>query len=424
MWFYLELSLRGLKGLFMQSSVNRNIILLFIAQAISMTSGMTMLAYSGLAGMMLLDDPAFATVPVSLTIAGTALSTGPLSFLMGKFGRRTGFRIGALVGTIGALTAAYSIYIESFLLLCVAAMLVGVFHASSQYIRFAASESVHPSVSPKAMSYVLVGSIISAVIVPSIAAWFNIQFLPYTFMGAFLLIAVATVVVQIPFALMSTTHAFDSEKDHVTKGEKLPERPMAEIMRQPAFWVAVINAGIGFAMMSFVMTATPLAMKFCGFASSVSAQVIGWHVIGMYLPGLFTGALIARVGVTKVLFLGHIFFVMAFATAMAGIDLDNFSLALVALGIGWNFCFIGGTTLLTTVYHNSERAKVQALNETLIIGLSATASFSAGLILRYMGWNFVNQVGFILLAIASLVTIVYAINNRKNIDKEESEQPC
>ncbi len=317
------------------------------------------------------------------------------------------------MGTIGASMAAYAIYSGNFTLLCIASFTVGIYHASGQYFRFAAAESVPPKAAPKAMSYVLLGSIVAAIIVPPLASEFNAAYLPFTFMGAFIMLICATLLAQIPFLFMTSTHEYaiaDKSAVEMVEGHTVEKeaRPLSLIIKQASFWVAIVNAGLGYAMMSFVMTATPLAMDSCGFAADTSAGVIRWHVIGMFLPGLFTGSLIARFGILRVLMMGHILFALAFAIAMWDIQIENFSLGLIALGIGWNFCFIGGTALLTGTYHDNERSKVQALSETIIISLTALASFSAGIALSYYGWQWVNQMAFVLLIVASVVTLLYA----------------
>lgn len=393
-----------------------NVFLLMASQACFSATSMTFIAFAGVAGRMIADDPAFATLPVSLTMVVVALSTGPLSMLMQKYSRRGIFLLGALGGAIGACLAALGLYLEDFILFCAATIFIGPFQASAQYYRFAAVESVSATKSPRAISLVLLGGVFAALLAPFGSDFFVSTILPYTFVGAFVFTACVSLLVMIPLALLKAPNYEQTERkendpgrvDHAKK-----TRPLGEIIRQPAFVVAVINGALGYAMMAFVMTATPIAMvEFCGFSASTSSWVISAHVIAMFLPSLITGDLIIRFGVLPILLWGHAFFAAAFLTALSGIQLGNFSLALIALGLGWNFCYIGGTTLLTRVYQPSERGRVQGLNEMLVFGSSAVASLAAGVILQYFGWAVVNQAAFAMLVVAAAITILWAIRSK------------
>lgn len=404
----------------MGSIINKNIILLFISQFIALTAVIGVINFAPLVGDMLGDNPALATLPITLTIAGTALSTGMMSLFMDRFGRRMGFRLGATFGLLGMMIAAAAIYVQSFILFCVGALVFGVFQGSTQYLRFAAAESVHADDAPKAISYVLIGSVFGALLWPVISNFFSsLEILgSSSFIGIFIYAGLATLLIQIPFAFMGSTHRYADEQDAQAKataeGEantELPDRtqvrPLGDILMQKALWVAVINGAFGYAMMSFVMTATPLAMKVCGFAPSVSSQVISLHVIGMYLPGLITGTLIQRFGILNVLTAGHLIFALAFIVSLMGIEEWHFTLALILLGVGWNFCFIGGSSLLTRTYTDHERGKVQAVNETAVVSFMALASLGAGFILTVFGWQTVNQIAFVMLLVAIILTNKY-----------------
>ena len=233
-------------------------------------------------------------------------------------------------------------------------------------------------------------------------------------MGAFIFIVMMTILVFVPIAFLKP---LDKPLVVAENTEEMEARPLATIVKTPKFIVAVINGALGFAMMSFVMTATPLAIEACGFGTNVSARVIQGHVIAMFLPSLFTGHLISRFGVVPILLLGHAMFALAFVTALSGIQIWQFSVALIALGLGWNFCFIGGSSLLTQVHSDSEKGRVQGLNEFLVFGMSAVASFAAGIILDAYGWNLVNQAGFVMLVVAALVTLWWALwlERRKSV---------
>lgn len=327
---------------------------------------------------------------------------------MQRFGRRRVFLIATLLGIAGALVAAAGVYFQNFIVFCAATLLIGPYQASAAYYRFAAGESVTESSAPRAISLVLIGGMFAALLTPAGNEFFNALFMPHTFMGAFVFSATIAAVALGPLLLVRRIGHHAGDDDH-TKSE-LPERPLREIVRQPAFATAVVNGALGYAMMVFVMTATPIAMvEFCGFASSTSTQVISAHVIAMFLPGLFTGSLIMRFGLLPILLTGQAMFAVAFVTALSGIALANFSVALIALGIGWNFCFVGGSTLLTRLHRPNEKGRVQGLNEMLVFGSSALASLAAGVILRYFGWEVVNQAAFVMLAIAMSVTIYWGL---------------
>lgn len=392
-----------------------NVPILMVAQAFFSAQSMTFVAFAGLAGTLIASDPALATLPLSLSMVVTALATAPISMAMQRYGRKPVFLCCTLLGAVGALAAAYSVYTGSFFLFCASTLPLGCYMASAQYYRFAASESVPVSRAPRAISYVLLGGIFAALIAPTGIRVFNELLLPHTYVGAFVFSAALAAAALLPLILLKRPGAGSDAAggDAEATAAEEPARPLGEIMRQPAFAAAVANGALGYAMMVFVMTATPIAMvDYCGFASDTSARVISWHVIAMFLPSLFTGNLITRVGLVPVLFAGHGLFALAFILALSGISFGNFSAALIALGIAWNFCFVGGTTLLTTVHRPSERGRVQGLNEMLVFGSSAIASLAAGAILRYFGWAVVNQAAFALLVVAASITLAWAVRRK------------
>ncbi|WCL55348.1 MFS transporter [Gimibacter soli] len=398
-------------------SIHRfNVPLLILAQACFLASSMTNIAFGGLAGGMLAADPAWATLPVSLTVVSTALVTGRLSGLMQRTSRQYGFRIGAFSGLAGALLAMLAIYLRDYWLLCLSSLLFGPFNASAQYYRFAASESVTPAEAPRAMSYVMLGGIAAAFVVPAATSWLNDALMPYSFLGAYLFIVIVTLLVQVPIGLMKPVEATVAGHES-GDGEA---RPLGAIVRTSGFIAAFVNCATGYAMMSFVMTATPLAMESCGLLPGQSATVIQGHVVAMFLPSLFTGRLIERFGVTGILFAGHAFFVAAFLLALEGIEVYNFSLALIALGIGWNFCFIGGSSLLTHVHRPSEKGRVQGLNETMVFTVTAVASLGAGIALNTIGWAGMNMLTFGLLAVAFAATLYHALKRTKPSETDPS----
>jgi len=401
----------------MLKSTNKNVRLLVLSQACFLASSMTLVSFAGLAGKSMADDPSYATLAMSLAVLATALSTAPMSMLMQKKSRRFGFRLGSLFGVMGGVLGAASLYIESFWLLCVAGAFMGPFQASAQYYRFAAAESVPAAEAPRAISMVLVGGLLAAVITPSITTWLNLQFSETIYMGAFVFIAGAAAMVLVPLAFFAPLDKPLSSDDATSKEKDA--RTLAEVARTPKFIVAVVNASLGYAMMAFVMTATPLAIQDHGFSTDIASRVIQGHVIAMFLPSLFTGSLIGRFGIFPILFCGQLLFATAFLVALAGNEVWHFSVALLALGVGWNFCFVGGSSLLTEAHRDSEKGKVQGLNEFLVFGMSAVASFAAGVILSRYGWGFVNQAAFVMLAFAAVVTSVLGGMKRAHRKKYE-----
>ena len=392
---------------------SRNVYLLMASQACFLASSMSIVTFSGLAGKLLSGNPAYATLATSLAIISTALSTGPMSILMQHTSRRFGFRLGALFGISGGLMGAFSLYSESFILLCTATLLLGPFQASAQYYRFAAAESVPAREAPKALSMVLVGGIFAALVVPTLTGWLNNAFSAHPFMGAFLFIAIVTALVLLPLSFLKPlAKPVKPAQTQTSEEGKAPAdaRPLREIIATPRFLVAVLNGGLAYAMMSFVMTATPLAVEICGYDSTAGAYIIQGHVIAMFLPSLFTGTLISRFGVLPVLLAGHALFASAFLTALSGIAIWQFSVSLIALGVGWNFCFVGASSLITQVHRESEKGKVQGLNEFIVFGMAGTASFAAGVILQNFGWTMVNQAAFVMLLVASGATMLWGIS--------------
>lgn len=391
-------------------TTERNVYFLMIAQAFFLAVTMTMVTFAGLAGKLLAADPVYATVPMSLAVLATALSTGPVSILMQKTSRRFGFRMGSFFGIAGGLLGAASLYVGSFYMLCAAALLMGPFQSSAQYYRFAAAESVPISRSPRAMSLVLIGGLIAALLTPFFSNQMNEMFGAETYIGVFLFISIASALTLLPIGFLKPIEGHEIAASDPDNEEA---RPMGQIMRSPTFIVAALNAALGYAMMTFVMTATPLAVQACGYTSATGSMIIQSHVIAMFLPSLFTGQLIMRLGIVPVLIAGHLMFVAAFLTALSGIQVWQFSVALIALGIGWNFCFIGGSSLLTQAHTDAEKGKVQGLNEFLVFGASATSSFAAGIILDKFGWIMVNQAAFVMLVIASGATLFWATFGKK-----------
>jgi MFS family permease len=383
----------------------RNILLLSLSQACVMILTSTLLAEAALVGYALAPDKSLATLPLALQQVGVMLTTIPASLLMQRIGRKAGFSIGALFGIAGSIIALIGTLQASFWLFCLGTALNGGFSGFATYFRFAAVESASPAWKSRAISYVLAGGVIAAAVGPEMAKYTNDLLAPIAFAGSFAsLIGVAIVaLIILQFLDMPVPRA---------EGAHDPGRPLLEIAAQPVFIVAVIGGVVGYGVMAFIMTATPLAMQACGFAFNATASVIQWHVMAMFAPSFVTGHIIARIGVLNVMLIGAGLLFACAAVDLAGIELWNFFVGLVALGIGWNFLYVGGTALLTEAYRPAERAKVQAANDFLIFGTLAFASLSSGAVVQQLGWDIVNIAPLPLVAVAFAATLWLALRRR------------
>ena len=376
---------------------HRNVFLLATCQALFNSTTILVMTFGGLVGQILAPSPGLATVPVGLMVVGTVIATIPASFTMRRFGRRAGFQIGSIAGMLGGLIGAWAISIDSFIVFCMATGLIGVFQAFSHYYRFAAADVAGPAFRPRAISLVMAGGVVAAFLGPFIARSTRDSLDGMPFAGSFLALALLGV---ISFAMISLIRIPRAEAEKAGKAG----RPMSVIARQPAFIVAILSAAIGYGVMVLAMTATPLAMVGHDHSVDDASIVIQWHVVGMFAPSFFTGALIARFGVQRIIFAGVLLLMLHVGIAVSGISYAHYLSALILLGIGWNFTFIGGTTLLTRCHTPAEKAKVQGLNEFLVFGTVAVASFSSGALLHNFGWQSVN-IG----AIPVLLVIVIAL---------------
>ena len=365
----------------------RNILLLAVSQALYSSCVITVFATAGLVGLMLAPSPGWATTPITTFVIGSTLVTIPASLLMQRFGRLPVFMFGALLSMVGSALAAYSIYIGNFQLFCLATGLQGVFQATSGYYRFAAVEGATPDLKPIAISWVLTGGVVAAIAGTLISSQTADFFAPYTFAGSYLaaaLIAALAVVVLMFLKLPKPT----------VEEINGPRRSWPELLRQPRMIVAMAAAIISYAMMNFMMTAAPVAMVGCGFTKFDASWVLQWHVLAMFVPSFFTGHIIKAWGAGRVVAVGMVLLIAAGIVAILDIKFGNFAVALILLGLGWNFGFIGGTTMLTTTYTPAERGKVQAANDFGISALMVVASFSSGKVLDGLGWGAVSSAMF------------------------------
>jgi MFS family permease len=364
----------------------RNVFVLAAAGALGGSAGPINFAIAALVAYNLLgDDKSLATLPATAYVVGTACGTVPAALLMRRIGRRPGFISGMFISTAGACLSATAVTLASFLLLCAGAFVVGFANAFVQQFRFAAADTASHGFRPRAISLVLAGGIAAGVLGPQTVIHTADLFATAPFAGAYLSSAVLTLAAVVALSFLDIPHSRARDR-------KAGGRPIGTIARQPAFLVAVGCATSAYAVMSFVMTAAPLAIVMHHHSRDAAVLGIQWHVLAMYCPSFFTGSLIARFGAERVVAAGLLLLTGCAVVALSGTSIGHFWLALVLLGVGWNFGFIGGTELVTETYRPEERAKVQALNDFLVFGSVAVASFSSGQMLFIGGWNALNLV--------------------------------
>jgi MFS family permease len=382
-------------------NTRRNVGLLTACQAMLFTNNSTLIAINGLAGLALAPLPSLATLPVTCWVVGGAIATMPASQYMRKVGRQPGLIRGASIGIVGALLCAGAVWQASFWLLCFGALIFGMFNAFGQYYRFVAAEVAPLEFRATAVSLVLAGGLVGGILGPTTSR-LTVDLVEPRFMGAYLAL-IAFVLVTM--AILSRIRVPDlSSAQQAASG-----RPLAEIARQPKYVVAVMAGAISYGVMNFLMTSTPIAMRGCGHPYGDAAFVISSHVVAMFAPSFVTGRLIQRLGVIQVMLAGAALNAVSIAVALAGVAVANFWWSLVLLGVGWNFLYIGATTLLTETYRPEERAKAQGANEFAIFAMMALSSFSSGMIVTNAGWEKVNYaatplIGVVVAALVFLFT--------------------
>jgi MFS family permease len=384
----------------------RTAFLLAICQACFLSASSIGVASSGLVGTELAPSLLLATLPYSLIATTNATVTVPASFLMARLGRRAGFVLGALIGGLGGVVSAWAIFERSFVLFCLGNALWGCFQATAQYYRFAAADAAAPAFRSRAVSYVLAGGVAAALIGPEIATRSKDLFAPVLFAGSFLAISVLAVCTILTLAFLDIPTPTRAER------AQSGGRSFGEIARQPIFIAAVANGIIGYAIMSFVMTASPIAAVGCGLSASDAAGIIRFHLIGMFAPAFFTGALISRYGSTTIALTGTSLLLLCGIVALSGTSKPHFWVALALLGFGWNFMFVAGTTMLTQAYRPEERAKVQGLNEFLIAGSAALGSLASAGVYSGFGWDGLNLGVMPLLLVCAGITAWYGLTRR------------
>lgn len=375
----------------------RDVVLLAVAQAVLMTGTSLLIATSAIVGRNLAADPGWATIPLGLQFLTLTLSTIPASLFMGRYGRRAGFLVGVSLGLAGTLLAGYAVLAGSFLLFCGASLLLGGFNATGQFYRFAAAELASEALRPRAIGLVLAGGIAAAFIGPNLASWTRHLAGP-DFAASYLILAVLYLVGL--FAILSLRIPLPPRVIALSG----TGRRLREIAAAPMFAIAVLAAAVGYGVMNLLMVATPLAMEGHHHGFEDAAFVIQWHVVAMFLPSFFTGDLIRRFGVYRILVTGVLLNLTCVAVNFHGHGVGHYWLALVLLGVGWNCLFIGGTALLTEAYRAEEKAKTQALNDFIVFGTVTLTALGSGVLLATLGWAAVNA-----LVIPFLVGVLVAL---------------
>ena len=363
--------------------MNRNLWLLALCQGLFLTNNVTFIAINGLVGFSLAPMAWMATLPVMGYVVGGALSTGLVAKSQARFGRQISFQMGLVVALLSACVSAWAVFASNFWLLVAATVVAGYYSANGQLYRFAAAELARPSFREKAVSLVLAGGLIGAVIGPNLAARSR-SLMDVPFAGAYLVLAAIAVAAMV---LMAGVR-FPPHTAPV-KGSSAG-RPLLEILRQPAFMVACICASLGYGVMNLLMAATPLAMQQCGLSFNDTALVLEWHVIGMFAPGFFTGNLIKRWGTLPIMAIGLALNLLCVAIALSGVELHQFVIALFLLGVGWNFLFTGSTTLSLDAYRPEEKDRAQAALNFSVFAVTALTSLASGALVTTQGWAWLN----------------------------------
>ncbi len=376
-------------------------------QAALLTNNIIVIGLNGLVGYAVLgSDKSLATLPIATYIAGTAAATFPASLWMRRFGRRHGFLVGTIIGLFGALVCASALFMNSFAVLCFGTSMIGAYNAFGQYYRFAAAEISDPERAGRAISLVLTGGIAGAIAGPEIAKLtkdiFTVQFA-----GTYLFLACLALVALLVQARLHL-RPFQDES------EQVESRPISQIARQPGFIMAVLSSAFGYAGMNMLMTSAPIAMVSHHHTYADAAFVIQWHALGMFAPSFATGALIKRAGTATIIRLGALLMLAcAVAAALLGTGVSAFWVSMVLLGVGWNFLYVGGSTLLTKNYRVSERAKAQALHDQTVFLSTAVSTLLSGWLLQQAGWQILLGVTAALAVIVLLASIWLAESNSK-----------
>jgi len=392
----------------------RNVIVLVAAQAILGAQMPMIFVVGALVGAMLTENPCLATLPISLIVFGSMTTAPWLSPLMQRKGRKFGFFLGSLFGALGAAIAAYGVATSAFGWLLVGSYFTGIYMSAQGFYRFAATDGASMDFRPKAISYVMAGGLLAAILGPQLNKWaydvsigavFEGFSLSAPFLGSYIIVIALNCIGMLLFLVLETPPAAPNEEQ--------PQRGRSRraLLRDPTILVAIICAMVSYALMNLVMTSTPLAVMGCGYSNDNANDIVSAHVLAMYIPSFFTGHLIVRFGVTPVIMAGLAILALAGGVALAGVDLLHFFGALILLGIGWNFGFVGATTLLANAHAPHERGVTQGLNDMLVFGCVTFASLASGGLMNCSGgnpvegWTAVNlaMAPFLALAVGALL---------------------
>ena len=385
-------------------SARRNVLVLILAQAV-MGSQMPMIfILGGLAGQSLATNICFATLPITMIVLGSMLTSPFLSTIMQRYGRKTGFFIGAFGGALGAMVGSIGLYASSFGIFLFGSLLTGIYMSAQGFYRFAAIDNASEAFRPKAISYVLAGGLLAAIIGPQLVkVTAHAMAVPY--LATYLTVIGLNIGGSFVFLLLKTSKAQE------TNDNMGPTRSKKELLRDPKIAVAMICGMVSYSLMNLMMTSTPLAVVGCGYGEDTAADVVSSHVLAMFLPSFITGHLIARFGVEKIIATGLIFLGISCCAALSGLAVSNFFAALTLLGLGWNFGFVGATTMLADAYRPRERGRVQGINDLLVFGSVTVASFASGGLMNcsggsvLSGWISVNLAMIPLISIATIALI-------------------
>ncbi len=386
--------------------MRKSLILLALCQALGMTMSTSMFTAGGLVGESLAPDPAWATLPISMQFTFTMLATLPASLLMQRKGRKFGFVLACLIMLAAGVGAAIAIYVRSFLGFAVSFMAFGIAMSFFQYFRFAAIDVVPDRYASRAISWVLAGGLIAAFTGPNLAAFTHLLDKTHPFLIT-MLCAIPIAVLML--GLLWRMHLPLPSVEEVTG----TQRANGLIFRQPVLVVAVLCGMIAYGVMTLLMAATPLSMKGHGFHFGQTAFIIQWHIVGMFAPSFFSGALIARMGVLKVMLMGVVAYLLVVVLNLQPQTMVVYWFALVLLGIGWNFLFVGATTLLQAAWLPAEKGKVQGVNDTIVFSSSAIAAMSAGYLYAKLGWQTMSLVSLPFTCLAGILIIYLMLRQRK-----------
>ncbi len=389
------------------NAAKRNVLILAACQTLYMSGTSLMITTSPLIGQLLADDKGMATLPLAVHHAGVMAATMPASQLMRAIGRRNGFMFATLFGMAGATIAGFAIINAWFWVFSLGVFIVGWFNGFAVFYRFAAADASAPEFRAKAISWVLTGGLFAAILGPELAKYTVDLLSPIMYAGSYFALIGLYILTMLLVSQVKIPPLTAEEK--ATRG-----RPLLKILAQPKCFVAIATAVVAYGVMGLLMTSTSLAMMASGFDFNASATVTQMHIVGMFAPSFFTGNLIRRFGVMRIVLAGILISIVCVTVDLAGIHFLNFGIGLLLLGVGWNFMFIGATTMLTDTYDISERAKIQGFNDFLIFATIATAAISSGNLLHYFGWRTVNYGVLPFLAVILLLVLWLARSQRRH----------